>query len=57
MEKLEIHKTMFNNQGVDFGKYVYRCFIGIELGKTIFCSVQELDDLYTGMVGGYIEDF
>lgn len=57
MEKLEIHKTMFNNQGVDFGKYVYRCFIDIELGKTIFCSVQELDDLYTGMVGGYIEDF
>lgn len=69
MEKLEMYKMMFNNQGIDFGKYVYRCFIGIELGKTIFCSVQELDDFYTSMVGGvvykldkgktpeYIEDF
>lgn len=49
MEKLEIYKTMFNNQGIDFGKYVYRCFLIIELGKSIFCPVKEFDDLYGSM--------
>lgn len=49
MEKIEILKTFFKNENIEFDKYVYRCFLINELGKSIFCSVKEFDDLYSSM--------
>lgn len=46
MEKLEIIKTFFKNENIEMDKYVYRCFLIIELGKSIFCKVKELGDLF-----------
>ena len=49
MEKLEIVKVFFKNENFELDKYVFRCFLIIELGNSIFCEVKELDDLYDCM--------
>lgn len=55
MEKLDDLKNILNKEQLE--KYVYWSFLEIELGKTIFCTVEYFDDLYTCLDGGVLCNF
>jgi hypothetical protein len=43
-----------HNQLESLPRLAYLAFLETNLGKRIFCTVENLDDLYTGMVSGVL---
>lgn len=52
MSDLEAIKEHCNNAGLDFKTLVHHCYVVTQLGEGYKFTVEQLDDLYSGLVGG-----
>lgn len=52
MIELERLKKVCEESNTDFEKFIWQAYLVVELGKSYKPTLEQFDDLYTGLVGG-----
>ena len=53
-KELEKLKKVCNDNGIDISRMIWASYLTVELGKSFKPTVDQLDDLYCGLVGGVL---
>ena len=53
-KELEKLKKACSDNGIDISKMIWASYLTVELGKSYKPTVDQLDDLYSGLVGGVL---